>query len=220
MDRHLLIIGMLLICSLASAQQFMLEGFGTWNKTSYGLDAYSENASYLGYGGRVALGSDHVQLGGEYLANLTHPEFEGIIGTTSFEETYYGGFVRAKISRYPAMRFGLVLRAGAGLYNTDVVWDTSLGADIKETYDPILGFNAGAGFSIPMFKHTMLELGYTYNYLKRPDLSDGGVPLISEHDAAYHLISAGLSLNFVFGKRAEQYRHARENQRFKNGWRG
>ena len=78
----------------------------------------------------------------------------------------------------------------------------------------------GFGFSIPTFKHTMLELGYTYNYLQRPELTNGGIPLLSKHDGSYHLLSVGLSLNFVFGKRAKAYQHVQENWKFRNGWKG
>ena len=197
------------------AQQLYLEGFGTLNRTRYSTTEYSNASDYLGYGGRLAIGADHVQFGAEYRSNISDPKFEDQVGKTSFEETYFGGFIRTKISRYPAMRFGLVLRAGGGIYNTTAHLDTNLG-EYSQKYDPIFGFNGGFGFSIPTFKHTMLELGYTYNYLERP----ADVFTIPEHNASYHLISAGLSLNFVFGKRAEQYDRVKENWKYRNGWRG
>ncbi|MBI5915710.1 MAG: outer membrane beta-barrel protein [Bacteroidetes bacterium] len=211
----------LILCSAMpalQAQQLYFEGFGSLNRTAYSTEAYAKTTGYLAYGGRVAVGADHFQVGGEYRSNLTHPEFESG-GTTSFEETYYGGFFRAKISRYPAMRFGLVLRAGAGILNTTAVYDGGI-TKIEAEYDPIVGYNAGAGFSIPLAKIVMLELGYTYNYVQRPELNLAGLTILSEHTAAYHAIQAGLSLNFVFGKRAKEYEHVRENQKWRNGWKG
>lgn len=202
-----------------NAQQLYLEGFGALGRTDYSIEAFSQSASYGIYGARMAVGADHIQVGGEYHANLSHPEFQDIIASTAFEEIYYGGFLRAKLSRYPATRFGLVLRAGAGLYNTTAVWKSG-SLSQKEEYDPILGVNGGVGISIPTFNKVMLELGYTYNYVQRPELTSGGIPLISEHNGSYHLFSAGLSLNFVFGKRAKQYQHMQENRKWKNGWRG
>lgn len=166
----------------------------------------------------MAGGSDHVQVGGEFRTNLTNPEFGSTL-TTAFEETYMGALIRAKISRYPAMRFGLVLKAGAGLYNTKAIVGTGIG-NLEYEYDQILGFNGGVGFSIPMMNKLMLELGYQYNYVDRPDLEAGGIPIIGAHNGAYHSIQAGLSLNFVFGKRAKDYQHLRENWKWRNGWRG
>jgi hypothetical protein len=198
------------------AQHLYLEGFGSFNRTKYSTNDFSNSDDYLGFGGRLAIGADHFQVGGEYRSNLTNPKFDtqgiGFASTTSFDETYYGGFVRAKISRYPAMRFGLVFRAGTGVYETKARMKIGQ-TELSQNYDPIWGINGGFGFSIPTFKYTMLELGYTFNYLKRPS----GVFTIPEHLGNYHAISIGLSLNFVFGKRAQQYQQLRENRRFQNG---
>jgi hypothetical protein len=218
--KSLWIITLLALSLSLHAQQLYFEGFGTFNSTRYDAPSSGDylNAvkKYLGYGARVAFGADHVQVGGEYHANLNNPSFTGKLGETfEFQESYYGAFLRTKISRYPAMRFGLVLRAGAGVYNTTA--SRTLGAgSISQDYDAILGLNGGIGFSIPIVSHTMLELGYTYNYLER----SGDVFALPDHTASYHAISAGLSLNFVFGERARQYQHLRENWKFRNGWRG
>lgn len=216
------IAGFLLFFGFASfSQQLYLEGFGRVNRTRYGSVSIppdidlSTKSDYMGYGARLGFGADHLQVGGEYCANLNNPSFEGSTDKYSFDEQYYGGFVRTKISRYPAMRFGMVFRLGAGVYNTKTTLRKN-GFDFSQDYDAIFGVNGGFGFSIPTFQHAMLELGYTYNYLKRPD----GVFLIPEHAASYHSISAGLSLNFVFGKRAEQYQKVKENSKFQHGSRG
>jgi hypothetical protein len=67
----------------------------------------------------------------------------------------------------------------------------------------------------------MLELGYTYHFVRRPALTTGdGFLLISRHRGTHSLLSAGLSFNFVFGKRAEQYRTLRQNSKWKFGNRG
>lgn len=215
-----MICGLLMLVGLTTeAQQLLLEGFGAWNRTNYSLPEFSTPTSFFSYGGRLGVGADRLQLGAEYRSNLTNAKFNENAKSTSFEETFYGGFVRTKISRYPAMRFGLVLRAGAGVHQTKAIFESGA-LEVSEKYDPILGFNGGVGFSIPTFSNTMLELGYTYNYLSRPALKSDGVTLISKHDGSYHMISLGLSLNFVFGETAKRYEHARENRRFQNGWRG
>lgn len=214
--------GIILQFGLAlQAQQLYFEAFGNVSRTKYSSETIppdvnlSSKSDYLGYGGRVGIGADHLQFGAEYRSNLTNPSFEGTSDTYSFKESYLGGFVRMKISRYPAMRFGLVLRAGAGIYNTTATLAKN-SFEFNQNYDGIFGVNGGFGFSIPTCKFTMLEIGYTYNYLKRPD----GVFIIPSHTASYHSITAGLSLNFVFGKRAEQYQRLKENSKFQNGWRG
>ncbi|MCF8244479.1 MAG: hypothetical protein K9J37_07170 [Saprospiraceae bacterium] len=219
--KSFLTLNILLFGFVLQAQQLFFEGFGSLNRTKYSASTISPDISlatktdYLGYGGRIGFGADHFQIGGEYRSNLTSPSFKNNTDSYSFDETYYGGFVRTKISRYPAMRFGLVLRLGAGVYETSAILEKN-GTSFNQNYDPIFGLNGGFGFSIPLLNHTMLELGYAYNYLKRPD----GVFIIPAHHATYHLISAGLSLNFVFGKRVKEYQRVKENWKFQNGWRG
>lgn len=192
-----------------------MEVFGSGNRTNYSGADYGEKKDYLGYGARFAFGADHYQIGAEYHANITHPAFQDDLGyLTSFEESYYGGFLRAKLSKYPAMRFGLVFRAGAGIYQTKAVRDNGI-IEIGKDYDPIFGANLGAGFSIPVLARTMIELGYTFNYLERRSLTILGSPTIPWHKASYHSLSVGMSLNFVFGKRAAQYREVKEKWKYR-----
>ena len=203
------------------AQQLYLEVLSGINKTVYDSDQFSTQDNYSPLGFRLAVGADHVQVGGEYRMNLSNPTLttsEGLQLPMEFDETYYGGFLRAKISKYPAMRFGLVLRAGAGMHKSTSIAKIPTG-DVSFEYDPILGFHGGAGFSIPVFKVVMLELGYTYNYMKRPE-AEFALLKFPEHVASYHAFQAGMSFNFVFGKRADDYRHLKENWRWRDGWRG
>jgi hypothetical protein len=220
--KALLLIGFSLTCLGLSAQQLMIEAFGNWNKTGYNKSDFVNKATYLGYGARLAFGADHVQIGGEYRGNLSDPTFLFGNGKWSFEENFVGGFVRTKLSRYPAMRFGLVLRGGLGVYNTTAVFDSN-GVIFKNDYKAILGFNGGIGFSTPIYKYakTMIEFGYTFNYAPRPTITvDENHTPIPAHNGVSHLISLGLSYNFVFGERAKKYEHARQNWKYRKGWRG
>ncbi|MCB0518260.1 MAG: hypothetical protein H6577_20785 [Lewinellaceae bacterium] len=215
MKKAYLFLIVLSIAASGKGQQLYLEAFPAISRTSYGTDMFSAKKNYLTAGARLAAGSDHFQIGGEYRTDLTKPSFESGTATLAFKETFYGGFLRYKIARYPAMRMGLVLKAGAGVFNTTVERDA--GGVQEFTYDPIVGVNGGAGISIPLTRPFMIEIGYSYIYQKRPALATVPVPA---HTASYHLFSAGLSLNFVFGKRKKEYDRIRQNSRFQNGWRG
>jgi opacity protein-like surface antigen len=212
MKKTLTTLGACLFCSVAFSQQLYLEAFSGLNKTAYDSPLYDNAQNFFSVGARLAAGADHVQVGGEYRTNLTNPTFEVLTIDNEFEESYYGGFLRAKISKYPAMRFGLTLRAGAGIHQ--VKW---VNPAFSYEYDAMLGFNGGAGVSFPAFKAVMLELGYTYNYVERPSVEN---PFIEKYKANYHTIHVGFSLNFVFGERAKQYNHLRDNWKWRNGWRG
>lgn len=202
------------------AQQLYLEGFAGLNRSNFDIPPFEQSPKWFSpIGGRLAFGADHVQIGGEYHQTLTNPTWteDAILasGETKFETTYYGGFLRAKISRYPAMRFGLVLRAGAGMYNTarvSTVPNLAKNVDYKQK----LGFNGGIGVSVPLFHPVMLELGYTYYYVDYDAIEN----TIAAMNGSYHSLQAGLSFNFVFGKRADDYRHLKENWKFRKGWRG
>jgi hypothetical protein len=207
------------LLSCLHAQQLYLEAFSGFNFTRYDLETYGNSDIYYPLGFRLAGGADHFQIGGEYHRQLSNPSFEvndPSTGKDEFTETYYGAFGRVKICRYPAMRFGLVFRAGAGLYDMGKIF-TSGGTTQTIEYDPQLGANAGFGFSMPLIKSLMLELSYNYHLIQRPELKEHNLP---KYRASYHAIQAGLSLNFVFGERAEKYRQLRDNSRWKEGWRG
>jgi hypothetical protein len=212
-------------------QHLFIEGFGDFNRTKYKQSYLDEKTSYWGFGGRIGFGADHVQVGGEFRGNLTNPLFCACDSTSlanygeshvSFRESYQGGFVRVKISRYPAMRFGLVIKLGVGVFNTTTISEKE-GIAIKRDYDPTLGFNGGIGFSTPIFKYsqTMFEVGYSYNYAQRPEMIVAADrPPIPSHNAVSHMLSLGLSYNFIFGERAKKYEHARQNWKYRKGWRG
>lgn len=202
------------VSALVKGQQLYMEVFSAYNRTAYEPDLFSEKISYLGAGGRIAAGADHFQLGAEARTNLTNPSFTRPDRKEEHLETYYGAFLRSKISRYPAMRFGLVLRAGAGVHQIETAFTDFPVARVK--YDPVFGFNGGIGFSIPLVQALMLELGYTYNYVDRLEFTGPGV-IIPSFNSSYHSLQAGLSLNFVFGKRAREYRQIREKKPLRNG---
>ena len=194
--------------SALTAQQFYLETFFDFSKSNYDNPNYLFRENHLGGGARLAIGADHLQIGAEYSTNLTNPTFDvdemgTNVGSDTYSETYYGGFVRTKISKFPAQRFGLVLMAGGGLYNTSAeVNRLSFSDGAKHfSYDKYPGFNAGLGFSIPIVRYVMFELAYSYQFVNRPELS----PYLPKYNALYHCFSAGASLNLVFGKRAGEY---------------
>ena len=221
MKKTLLLYLLSLFAHLLPAQQLYLEGFIGRNRTAFDLQPYDNPQWFSPFGARAAFGADHVQLGAEYHQSLLDPEFTELDvlnnprGASEFTTTYYGAFVRTKICRYPAMRFGLVLRAGAGIYDTERTSNSPL-IPRTTTLDQQLGFNAGAGVSIPLMRPLMIELGYTYYYVDYEAVEGQ----IAAMNGSYHAVQVGLSFNFVFGKRADAYRHLQENRRWENGWRG
>lgn len=200
------------------AQQLYVEILSGLNRTAYETDFYPDPQTYIPLGVRIAGGAEHIQLGAELHTNLSNPSFVMANRTEEHFETYYGAFIRGKLAKYPAMGFGLVLRAGAGFHSFETKYQNFVIDKLK--YDPVLGFNGGVGVSIPFFKAILFELGYTYHYAERQEMDD--VPGIIQlaYNSSYHAFQAGLSLNLVFGKRARDYRHLRENWKWRNGWRG
>ena len=220
MSRLLLSILAVLCLTPAFSQNLMLEVFSGANITAYSPERYSDAATYFPIGFRIAGGLPNIQLGGEFHTDLTHASFEatdalGIKSTDEFENSYYGGFVRANISPNPAYAFGIVLKAGVGIYN--VTENISIGEDDSTTinieFDGQLGFSGGLGFSLPIAEKLHLEAGYVFNYVKR----EGDKSLIFEnYDAFHHSFQLGFSYNFLFGQSAKRYD---SNKRWKNGWR-
>jgi len=190
------------------AQHLYLEALTGLGKSDYKNPQYLTKARNLNVGARLAVGADHFQFGAEYSTNLTNPILKvtdnGIaIGEDTYSENYLGGFLRTKISKFPAQRFGLVLMAGGGIYSTSVQVRRigSPGDDKRYDYKQYPGFNGGLGFSIPVARHVMLELAYSVHLVTRPELA----PNLPKYDASYHCFNAGVSLNLVFGKRAKEY---------------
>jgi len=213
MKKLSLFIAVLLCGNLAFSQQLFVEAFSGYNLTAYDLQEY-DPTGYVPIGFRVAGGHEHVQLGVEYRQNITNPEFtfEGgdplvPILREEFEETYIGGFIRGNLSSLPAYRFGLVLKAGAGYYNTKrSVYD--LPSDVLQReatfeYDKKLGYNVGIGISAPIWTLLHWEIGYQFNAVERDEVMAQSIP---GYKAYYHSFQMGLSLNMVFGNTAKKCR--------------
>ena len=218
MSRLLMSLLAVLCLTPAFSQNLMLEVFSGANITAYEPEQYSDGATYFPIGFRIAAGLPNVQLGGEYHTDLKHASFEatdilGIKVTDEFENSYYGGFVRANISPNPAYAFGIILKAGVGIYN--VTENTSIGEQkIKSfEFDGQLGFNGGIGFSLPIAEKLHLEAGYAFNMVKRENNQIVG---FESYDAFHHSFQLGFSYNFLFGQSARRYD---SNKRWKNGWR-
>lgn len=208
------------------AQQLFFEVSSGYNITAYeGVD-YAESAGYVPIRVRLAGGFEHVQLGVEFDTDITRPEFDFFDETTNelagrqdFENKYYGLFVRGNLSSLPAYRFGVILSAGAGLYNSDPKY-ISL-PDGEEVVDlglePTLGYNFRVGISSPIYTLLHWELGYQFNYMNYEKDADG-ILLMQEFQPYYHSIQAGLSLNLVFGNVEKKCRRVMSSNRSKKGW--
>ncbi len=204
----ILIIAIVTIFSVSlSAQQFYLEAFVGRNLSNYSKAPYqNDNNWYSPTGIRIAAGADHVQAGAEYSQNLTSPNwtFEDAatgekLGRHEFQTSYYGAFLRTKIAKYPARRFGVTLMAGAGYYDT--VRTSSIPSETPSlAYNKTLGYNGGIGIAIPTVRSIMIELAYHYYYVGYEKTAD-----LPQLNGNFHSLQAGLSMNLVFGKRAQEY---------------
>ncbi len=190
-----------------SAQQLYFEAFTERNRTNFNKDPYRNTKIwYSPVGLRVAAGVDKLQLGGELRTNLSSPSWQimdslsgDTLGRHKFISNYYGALVRAKVSRYPARRFGLVLIAGAGFMDTKRTSTmTNEAGSIK--YDKTPAFNGSIGISFPTGKFIMIELGYSYFYIDYKEKDP-----LPKMIGSYHSFHLGMSFNFVFGKRAKEY---------------
>ncbi len=216
---HLPLLISLFTISL-SAQHLFIEAFSGLNRTAYDSEFFSSQDWYAPLGFRIAGGAENIQLGGEYHQSISNPLFEFEDGSSQeFNTSYYGGFLRANFGRYPAFGFGIILKAGAGMYTAEQsVFDQKGASDpeLVNDYDAHLGFNGGLGFSIPVPDALHLEIGYVYNYVERPELQQ----TIPGYKAHFHSIQAGLSWNMVFGAAAKRNKHLKDNWKWRRGWRG
>ncbi|MEO1628514.1 MAG: hypothetical protein AAFV25_25430 [Bacteroidota bacterium] len=186
-------------------QQLFFEAFSGYNLTNYNLEGFDDQEGYIPLGFRLAGGFEHIQFGAEYHRDITNATFDQGDFKTEFTNEYYGGLVRANFSSLPAYRFGLVLKAGAGLYNTSrqrlsVPASDPIGEAVE--YDPQFGFNAGIGFSSPIHTIVHWEMGYMFHYVKFDPLQAGA----PGYDGFYHSFQAGFSINLVFGNVAKACR--------------
>lgn len=213
------------VCTSLSAQQLIIEAFSAYNLTAYDNDNL-ERGAYFPLGLRVAGGHEYVQLGLEYRQSITSPEMElKELPTTAFQldETYYGALVRINLSSLPVYRAGFVIKGGAGYYNyTQRLVETTSSLILDEhKFDKILGFNAGAGLSLPIYGMFHLEIGWQYNIVGRDQrLIEGFEGLSPAYDANYHSFQFGFSTNFMFGKKAIGCKNRRHSRRGKNGKKG
>ncbi|MEM9919925.1 MAG: hypothetical protein AAF990_17645 [Bacteroidota bacterium] len=187
------------------SQQLFFEAFSGYNLTAYDLEGFESQEGYIPLGFRIAGGFEHIQFGAEYHKDITHATFDQGDFRTEFTNEYYGGLIRANISSLPAYRFGLVLKAGAGLYNTSrqnysLPSEEVLGEALE--YDPQFGFNGGIGFSSPIHTIVHWEMGYMFHYVKY-DALQAGAP---GYSGFYHSFQAGFSINLVFGNVAKSCR--------------
>lgn len=215
MSRLLLSLVAMICLTPIFSQNLMLEVFSGVNITAYEPESYSNNSTYFPVGFRVAGGLPNVQLGAEYHTDLKNASFDtaddlGNKVTNEFENSYYGAFVRANISPNPAYAFGIILKAGAGIYNTTENITVGNAKPSSNEFDGQLGFNGGIGFSLPIAEKLHLEAGYAFNFVKR-ETSTG-----PDYNTNHHSFQLGFSYNFLFGESARRYD---SNKRWKNGWR-
>lgn len=188
------------------SQNLLFEVFTGINTTKYEFN-YKANDRYLGIGGRIAAGFHKLQLGVEYNQDLTSPKLTleangAVVGTDAISSNYLGIHLRTKLCRYPAVRFGLVLRSGVGICNAQLRFtDAVTNQTVTYRYNRHFGANVGMGFSIPFGKYAMIETSYNLYYAKRPDIAN----FRQSHNASYHSIQVGVSYNFVLGSTKEKY---------------
>jgi len=193
----------------------MFEVYSGINATAYDLSQYDEPQWYVPIGIRIAGGHEHVQLGAEFRKNITHPAFATELVKEEFDETYKGLFLRGNFSSLPAYRFGLVLKAGAGYYETTQNLYTLPGESLNQSldYEKVLGYNAGIGISSPIYTLLHWEIGYQFNYIDYSTVDTNPV-----YKGSYHSFQMGLSLNLVFGNTAKKCRRVISSNRSKRGW--
>lgn len=199
------------------AQQLMLEVYSGINATAYDWADYDQTEWHVPIGVRLAGGHEHVQVGVEYRKNISHPAFtsENSLSKVEFQETYKGLFLRGNFSSLPAYRFGLVLKAGAGYYETtqNSYIPPSESLEQRLDFERVLGYNAGIGISAPIYTLLHWEIGYQYNYIDHPESN-----INPAYKGSYHSIQMGLSLNLVFGNTAKKCRRVISGNRSKRGW--
>jgi len=211
-----------------NAQQLFFEVSSGYNLTAYEGSTYSSAAGYVPIRARLAGGFEHIQLGAEYSTDLTTPEFNltdpasgVLLGRQEFENSYYGLFLRGNLSSLPAYRFGVVLSAGAGFYNTEPRQFNLLEeVTNKEDFlniDQAIGYNFRIGISSPIYTNLHWEIGYQFNYVDY-DKDVNGILLDQAFQPYYHSFQAGLSLNLVFGNVEKKCRRVISGNRSKKGW--
>lgn len=210
------------------AQQLYFEVSSGYNLTAYEGASYSNSAGFVPIRTRLAGGLEHVQVGLEYSTDITRPEFNfaddsgTLIARQEFENSYYGIFVRGNLSSLPAYRFGVVLSAGAGFYNTeprqfDLVNEVTIDKKDFLNIEQALGYNFRIGISSPIYTFLHWEIGYQFNYVNfEKDVDD--VLLEMPFQPYYHSFQAGLSLNLVFGNVEKKCRRVMSGNRSKRGW--
>ncbi len=202
---HLGLMALVFVLTLPAtitAQHLVIEGFSGINTTKYDF-AYTNNDRYLNFGGRIAGGFHKLQIGLEYFQDLTSPTLTlDAFGEDAISTQFMGLFFRSKLCRYPAARFGLVVRGGVGIYDSELTFtEANSGQQFTYTYDRYYGANGGVGFSFPFGKYAMIETSYNVYYSKRPEISN----LRQAYKATFHSIQVGLSYNFVFGAIKDKY---------------
>ncbi len=196
-----------------NAQQLYYEVYSGYERTAYEHQDYNSPEGNVPIGVRVAGGLEHVQLGVQYQQQITNPSFSiteettGLeLGRNEFDTKYYGLFLRGNLSSLPAYRFGLVLMAGAGYYNTKV--ETYVLDDDKPSttveYDKKLGYNARIGVSAPIYTFLHWSIGYQFNYIERDELT--APYAFDAYKAFHHSFQMGLSMNMVFGNTQKKCR--------------
>jgi len=236
MKKTILVLGCLFMSLYGYSQQFHMEVFSGYNIPNYDHPQYETDdfaqSGFSPIGIRIAGGHEYVQLGFEYRQNLTDPEFEfdnfpGV--TNTYKETYYGGLIRINISSLPVYRAGIVIKAGGGYYNYTQEF-TSLGNTISYDFDKKLGFNGGIGLLAPIYANLHLELGYSYHFIDRDEVSletfaaNGTAPPPGweGYKAGYHAIQAGLSINLMVTEKGkagcQNKRHRSKGKHGRGGW--
>lgn len=237
MKKSILLFSCMLVCVIGFSQQFYAEIYSgysipNYDHPDYEIEDYAEAGS-VPIGIRIAGGHEYVQLGVEYKQNITNPKFnfDKLPGlSTSFNENYYGGFLRVNISSLPVYRAGLILKGGAGYYTYEQTINGLTDANGASTslvhkFDKKLGFHGGLGVSGPIYANLHFELGYSYHFVDRDEMLVEGFesfPGSEGYKAGYHAITFGLSVNLMITEKGKagckNKRHKSKGKHGRGGW--
>lgn len=192
--------------SASMAQAWYIEVSLATERTAWRIDRYTPGDRFLSAGTRLAVGSEHLQLGLLWGTDLSHPTFvlrssEGGI-REAFDSRWWGAFVRLNFSSLPARRFGFVLHGGLGRQQTRwTIWQEPEGPLLTDQWlSQGLMWLAGFGLSTPLYKWLHAELGYEYRQARRVATD---LPAVPAYNAGIHQLRLGLSLSFA-GRKARR----------------
>lgn len=201
-----LVIGLFFTINL-SAQQLHVGLYYAGLRPNYNTPLFKKKMKGGGaLGGKIAVGTDHVQLGIESENALSFESFLGEVSDTAYQidNTFNGVFIRANFGSIPAYRLGFVTKIGVGFFEDELTEEIINQDNITVSYpDKMIGVNAGIGVSGPIKKRFHWEFMYQVSYHQRPELVIAELT-IPKHNAWQNAFQFGISMNFIWGKTKQE----------------